>query len=149
MDTINKRAVSEVLEILNSSEKSIVEKIPESFINFLKENSEIGYEPKIDFSKDNWEETIQNDAKAILALIYRDYIVSPEERKLLIEEEANEKQREEEKLREKYNPDEIFKRNTKVVVPNNNIEEKSLIEIKEEKWYKKIIKKILSFFGKK
>ena len=110
MENLNKRAVSEVIQILNHTEKEIIERIPEKFIKFLFDNADNEYEPNIDFFDENWENSIDEDAKALLALIYRDYIASDNERNELLEEERKENAKQEELLREKYNPDNLFKK---------------------------------------
>lgn len=51
----------------------------------------------------------------------------------------------EEELREKYNPDDIFKKRTQPI-ENEQVEEKSLTVVQEEKWYKKIYNLIKSIF---
>ena len=136
MEKFNAKAVSEVIEILNHTDKEIVEKIPQNFIEFLFENADKDYIPNIDFYDENWEKSIQEDTKAILALLYRDYIVSKEE-----------KLKQERELREKYNPDNIFKK--KNVDKNMQIDNVQLIEIKETSWFKRTLNKILDFFGRK
>ena len=53
----------------------------------------------------------------------------------------------EDELREKYNPDNIFVKKNKI--ENTNIQpkvENSLIDIKSEKWYKKILNLIKRLF---
>lgn len=146
MDEINKRVFSEVIEVLNNSEKEIQEKIPQKFINFLNENKDENYIPSINFSDEHWENSVEDDTRAILALIYRDYIIPEDEREILINEENREKRKREEELREKYNPDNIFKKNVeqKDDITVNNTQ---LIEVKETSWFKRLYKKILSIFG--
>lgn len=142
MDNINKKAISEVLEVLKNSEEGVIEKIPSSFMSFLKQNADSNYISNIDFGKENWEDTIEEDARLILALIYRDYLVDKDEREKLIQEEKEEEKREEEKLREKYNPDNLFKKKDKENIKEEPKEEpKALIEVKE-KWYMKILNKL-------
>lgn len=149
MENLNKRAVSEVIQILNHTEKEITERIPEKFIKFLFENADNDYKPNIDFSDENWENLIDEDTKALLAIIYRDYIVSETERLELLEEERQEKEKQEELLREKYNPDNLFKKNQKNEEEKDFVSNTQLVEIKESPWYKRIFKKILSIFGLK
>lgn len=149
MEEINKRVFSEVIEVLNNSEKEIQEKIPQRFINLLNENKDENYIPNINFSDEHWENSIEDDTRTILALIYRDYIVSDDERDKLIQEQNAEEKRIEEEIREKYNPDNVFK---KRVNDNRNKQEnllnnKQLIEVKEASWFKRLYKKILSIFG--
>ena len=157
MENFNKKAVSEVIEILNHTDKKIIEKIPQKFIDFLFENADKDYIPNIDFYDENWENSIQEDTQAILALLYRDYIVSEDEKLKLLKEEQEEKlkllkEEQEEKLkiekelREKYNPDNIFKK--KNIEENIQINNVQLIEIKETSWFKRALDKILKFIGR-
>lgn len=151
METINKRAFSEVIQILNHTDKEITEKIPQKFIDFLFKNTDDDYMTNINFNDDNWSNTITDDTKAILAMIYRDYIVSEDEKLELIKEEKAEQAKQEELLREKYNPDNLFKSKSKIEEDKqeqeNAVTSTQLIEIKEAPWYKRLFKKILSIFG--
>lgn len=143
MDDVYREAFAEVLEVLNNSNQEILEKIPERFITFLNENKEQSYVAKIDFTDDNWDDSIKKETQAILALIYRDYIVAPEERVRLLNEEREEQIRIENELREMYNPENIFK-NKKSQVKSTN-DSVDLIEYKES-FLKKIINKIKIIF---
>ncbi len=149
METINQNTFSEVLLVLNHTEKEIIEKIPEKFKIFLLKNSNKYYTPNIDFTDDNWENTLSEDAKALLAMIYRDYVVSLDEKKALLEEERKEREKKEELLREKHKPDNLFKNNIKNDDENNSIDSTHLEIIEEFPWYKNLFKKILSFFKPK
>lgn len=155
MKEIDKQAVAEVLEILSNSEKEITNKIPENFMRFLKENADKEYKVNIDFNNEHWDDTIKKETKVILALIYRDYLVSEEEKIRLLKEEKERLDKEEQELHEKYNPDNLFKNNV-TTTKKENIEDKQeelnnmkMIEVKEDSWFKKIWKKIISMFGKK
>ena len=98
---------------------------------------------------------MKNETIIILGLIYRDFLCSPDERKRLQEKDARELQEVEkaieEEIREKYNPDDIFKkRNQNNIEESNNKEENtSMIVIQEEKWYQKIFNLIKGLFRKK
>ena len=105
MKEIDKQAVAEVIEILNHSDSEITNKIPEKFMQFLQNNSDTEFKINIDFNDEHWDDKIKPDTRAILALIYRDYIVSKEERDKLLKEEQERLDKEEQELREKYNPD--------------------------------------------
>ena len=148
MSEINKKAVSEVIDVLKHSEIEVTQKIPKKFIEFLTKNSDRDYIPNIDYSKENWENSIEEDAKVLIALIYRDYIMSEEEKEKVIEEA----ERQEQKIREKYNLDNLFKKNSKIENEKSQDDteqevQKSLLIIKEEKWYERIINKIKEIFG--
>ena len=155
MKEIDRQAVAEVLEILNNSEKEITDKISEKFMRFLQENADKEYKVNIDFSNEHWDDTIKKETKVILALIYRDYLVPEEEKIRLLKEEKERLDKEEQELREKYNPDNLFKNNVtttkkeeveEIKEESNNMQ---MIEVKEDSWFMKIWKKIVSMFGKK
>ena len=58
----------------------------------------------------------------------------------------------EEKKREKYNPENIFKNkqnNFYTQIPEKQEEKLELIEYKEQRWYQKIFARILKIFNKK
>ena len=82
-----------------------------------------------------------------MALIYRDYIVSKEERTRLLAEEKEEQNRIENELREKYNPDDLFKKHIedKNVTENDIQSEVTLVEYKES-IFKRFINKIKDIF---
>ena len=106
---------AEVLDIINNSEKEVKAKIPEKLYQQFEKNTDKSYKVNIDYSKEDWDNNISEETKEILALIYRDYIVSPEERKELIKEEAEFEKQKELELREKYNPDNLFKNKHKEI----------------------------------
>ena len=144
MDEEYRKSLCEVAEVLENSEENIQQKIPKKLKDFIYNNRISNYNPRIDFSKEDWEEDLSEDAKSIIALIYRDCLVSKEERKKLLKIEENE-------LYEKYNPDNIFKNNNESEKANkemNSTDSISLTSQEEQVWYKKIIKKILSFLKK-
>lgn len=136
MESKYTQALSEVWEILKYSEKSIIEKIPQEFLNFIIENKDKEYKCNIDFESENWEESVKTETQSIIALIYRDYICSPEKRKILIAEEIQEQIQREEKVRKDYKYDDIFK-NKKINILNEK-NDTDLIQTKKQPWYKKI-----------
>lgn len=142
MDTVYREAFAEVLKVLNYVDKNLTNKIPNRFIDFLEENKDPNYIVKIDFTNDNWENTIKEETQAILALIYRDYIVSPEKRKELIAEEINVQQRIENEIREKYNPDNIFSKSKQEEIIEDSIVNNEVAMMKyKESIFKKIVNK--------
>lgn len=149
MKNIDRQAVAEVIEILNHSKSEIKNKIPKSFMQFLYNNSDNEFKVNIDFNNEHWDDTIKHDTKIILALIYRDYIVTKEEREKLLKEEQKQIDEEKQELQKKYNTDNIFKKKTCFVKEPSNLINNKLIEVKNETWFQKIWKKIISFLGKK
>ncbi len=145
------KALTEVYIVLQNSDKELQNMIPEKFQKFITENMENEYVPEIDFNDENWDDHILTETQAILAMIYRDYIASKEEREQILEDELREEARIETELREKYNPDNIFKKE-KCIKENTDVVQETSLIIVEEKWYKKIfniIKKYMKNFNKK
>ncbi len=75
-----RKGISEVLYILKNTLKSDVEKIPEKFMNFLNSNALEGYEPNFELKADINEMDISLETKCILAIIYKEYWCTPEEK---------------------------------------------------------------------
>lgn len=127
-----KIATTEVLSILEYLPRSEVDKIPNTFKEFLKENSLSDYKTNFDYSLGLDKIELKHKTKLLLAMIYRDYICSEEERleynKILYQNEETYQKH----LREKYNPNDIFKKQKEITVElsenNSNV---TLIEYKE------------------
>ncbi len=142
-----REAFSEVNEILKLMPKELVNKIPQKFRELIKEEKEETYFPNI---KEPLEkQKLKNETIIILGLIYRDFLCSEDERIKLQEKDAKElaevEQEIEKEMRQKYNPDETFKRKSATRdVKEQEIE--SHMILKEEKWYKKIVNIIKRIF---
>lgn len=107
-----KNALKEVDYIIQNLPLGIQKKIPNDFRKCIIENMNESYVPNaFDENKPLEEQNILDETKLILATIYRNYIVSNEERNNLIIEENKIKQKLEEKKREIYNPNSLFKNN--------------------------------------
>lgn len=73
-------ALTEVYEILNTLEIDEFNKIPEDIISAIKENRNLDYDYKIDDGIDLKEQQMLPETKAILFNLYRDYLVSSEQK---------------------------------------------------------------------
>ena len=130
----------------------LVNKIPSKFREMIVEEKYKNYIPDI---KEPIEKCkLKNETIIILGLIYRDFLCSPDERKKLQEKDARELQEVEkaieEEIREKYNPDDIFKNRNKIVLQEEQpSEETRMTIVQEEKWYQKIFNLIKGLFRKK
>ena len=146
MENINYgKALTEVNVVIQNSENDIQKLIPENFKKFVIDNMDKEYIPTINFDDEKWEDSVMEETQAILALLFRDYIVSKEERKKIIDEEIKEEARIEQEKRERYNIDKIFeKKNTNIRATENNV---SMVEYKENVFIK-IKKWIKNFFIK-
>ena len=144
-----KEAFEEIYEIFNLIPKEILNKIPTKFYEMIKEERDTNYFPNIQEPLE--KQKLKNETIIILGLIYRDFLCSPEEKRRLQEKDAKELQEMEKALekeiREKYNPDDIFKKKKEVREEYfEQNEEKSIAVIPEEKWYKKIFNIIKGLF---
>ncbi len=135
------KAFREVYMILNKCSKEEINKIPNSFLEFIEKNMDIEYKPQIKFNE-NFEKSVLEETLLILALIYRDYLISKEERQILLQDEK----RQLDELKESYNVENLFKKKEQESEEHDINIEKQLAVIKEEKWYKTILNKILNFF---
>lgn len=141
---------AEAIAILENTDTLLLAKVPTKLIESLQEKAdELGRRVNIDYSKDFASQEISEQAKDIIALIYRDYWCTPEQREEINKALEENERKHNEEIREKYNPDNIFKNEEtkeKNIVSNEEIV--SLTVQEELKWYQKIFNKIKSLFSK-
>ncbi len=75
-------AAVEVLDIIKHMDEDQIDLIPLDFIQKLKEKQLEGYNANIDYTKPLEENTLKHTTKAMLALIYRDYLCTTDEEKI-------------------------------------------------------------------
>jgi len=144
-------AMSEALCIINQSD-DYKNKIPNSFLNFMKENAEPNYNPDFNINIPIKELNLRKETKGILALIYRTYICTDEQK---IEYDSLLKQNEQkmqEELKEKYDIYKIFnERQQKNVVqePEFDNQTKEMVKYNKESIFRRIFNKIKSLFKKR
>lgn len=147
-----REAFEEVFEIFNLMPKELLNKIPTKFYEMIKEERDTNYSPNI---KEPLEkQKLKNETIIILGLIYRDFLCPPEEKKILQEKDAKELQEIEKELeqqiREKYNPDDIFKNKNRIVPEEvQQSKETRITIIQEEKWYQRIFNIIKNLFKRR
>ena len=93
------------------------------------------------------EQNLLYETRVILSLIYQNYICTLEKKKQLIERDKEELKKEEQILHEKYKID-FQKRNDKIQNSSHQQNNKYMVKVLEEKWYKRIINKILQIFSR-
>jgi hypothetical protein len=144
------KAYAEVDEILSFMEDVYIDKIPKKLRELFKNERLEDYKPNINPKIPLDEQKLQKKTFSILAMLNLNYWCEDEKEKQdLIAIYAENDRKKEEKLREKYNPDNLFKKKEteqKIEEPQKNIAENTvLVEYKEEKFFKKLIKKIMNF----
>lgn len=148
-------AYTEVLDILKYISKEDYEKIPKSKIKVFEENSNKNYNFTYDENKTLDEQNVSEITKAIIAILFRDYWATKEQRYVIIKKQQEIKDQKQKELMAKFEQ-------------NKNISEKDLKKVnvasdldididyargtnletyKEENIFKRIISKIRGIFG--
>lgn len=144
MKEIYSDAFSEVDAILNIMPSNLFNKIPLNFRQIISEYKNDSYNPQIKEPVEDYE--LKDETKIILSIIYRDFLCSNEEKERLKARDSQKLKEEEEQLREKYNPDNIFK--DKKTNSIESVEESvAMIEYKES-FLTRLLNKIKNIFRK-
>jgi len=142
----NACAYKEIYEILRIFPQELVAKIPQEKIIFFRNNMDNSYQYNI--SKETFDgKTMLEETKAILTILFRDYWAIPMQKEKILAYENLERNRQEEEMRLKYNPDNLFKKRKQEIVDKKQTitDEIAIVEYKENV-LKKIINKILNIF---
>lgn len=143
MNLAYRRACMEVLQILKRTEYGIIEKIPLSYLKFLKENRDKDYIVDIDFNNEHWIKNISKEAGIILSKIYLEYVVEEKAKAVL-------------KKVEEFNREKILEDKQEEPISNLRKQENrgrrgkpevSIMVVKKQNWYKKFIGKIKDIFN--
>lgn len=136
------KVYKELYEIFKYLSKEQIEKVPKEFIDVVNSKKDDEYSYKVEHIKDFENQEMMRETRAILAVLYRDYWCSEEERKEILRKEKEEYIKEENEKKEKYDYD-LFKelRKEKQEEP----EEKEIVVYKES-FLKKILKMIKKLF---
>ena len=141
---------TEVLLILSYMEQKYVDMIPKKLLELFNEEKDKNYQPNINPNISLAEQNLQRKTLALLAMLNLNYWCKDENEKqeMLKMYSENDKKIEAE-MRERYNPDNLFKKREKVEQNNEAKEEcTEIIEYKEQNIFKKILNKIMKFFKK-
>lgn len=142
-------AAVEVLDILNNTNQIDVKKIPQSFISFLTNIASKNYKVNFDHNKPIDELNVKSKTKEIMGFIYITWWCDDKEREECKKTIHNNRIKKEEKLKEIYNPENIFKQKRYKIeeIKVQDTKETNIVEYKDESIIKKIINKILNFLG--
>ena len=134
--------------ILEYTEEKLKKRIPQKFLEFLKEIQSNTYKFEYDKNKRLSEQNLKPKTRGLIALVYKDYICDEDEKKeylRIIQEKIMQKEVEKRKI---YNPDNIFKNKEKKSIENPTSSIVSMTEYKESV-FKRVLDKIKSIFAKK
>lgn len=137
-------AFAEIDEILKIMPIDLLSKIPLKIKEVISENKAKDYNVKIQEPIN--EQNLKPETIAILGLIYRDYISSPEEREQLQQKDQQELERIEQEMQEQYDIGNAFEKRK-----NKNQREETSTELmvyKEPGFIKRIFNLIKGIFKK-
>ena len=127
--------------ILEYTSEELKNKIPQKFLDFLKNIQSQTYKFEYDKTKKLNEQNLKSKTRGLIALVYQDYICNENEKEEYIKKSQEIIMKKEEEKRNIYNPDNVFKSKTKSIESNLN-EQTAMIEYKKNSVLK-IIKKFL------
>lgn len=146
-EMIKSRSHTELNEVIKKLSKQELEKIPEQVIKNIQETMDKEYIWKYDDTKELEEQNLMVETKALIVEMYERYLCSEDKKEFWSNYDRICLNMIEEKKKEEYNPDNIFK--TKHMIKEEIENTKLPKEIKKENLFKRLVKKIMSFFIKK
>lgn len=147
------QTLTEVSCILKNMPNEDIKKLPKKLIESIEQNKDKNYDFKIDETLPMEKQKMKRETIVYMTMLYYNYWCKTQEEKDNLKEKLklNEKNHEQ-FMAEKYSYDKIFKNkerlNSEEEIKEEQIQTKDIIII-QEKWYKKIINKILEFFRRK
>ncbi len=146
MNETNIQTFSQIYCLLEFFPKSYIEKLPKQLLSLIEQNSNSKYFIDVDITKPLEEQNISEETKDTLVVFKYNYWADETEKKNIIEKLVRNENKYQEELREKYNPDNIFKKKEETIIKDNIKQDENLKMIKyEESIFKKVINKILRF----
>lgn len=145
-----REAYVEVLEILKYMDKRDVAKIPLDLREFFERNASEEYEFLIDKSIPLEQHILKENTINILAMLNINYWCEDEKHKqeLLRKYHENDIEKEE-KLKSKYNTDNLFKKERKIISVSNQENANNFPQqYEEQKWYVVLYETVYEFISK-
>lgn len=144
------KSYTEILLILSYMEQEYIDMIPKKLLELFNKEKDKNYQPKINPNISLAEQNLQRKTLALLAMLNLNYWCKDEkEKEEMLKIYSKNDKKIEAKMREIYNPDNLFKKKEKEE-QNNEVKQENteLIEYKEQNMFKKILNKIMKFFKK-
>ena len=140
--------VSIILSLLNVEEYN---KIPRDIIEAIEKNKNRKYTFEFDYNVEPREQKLLKETKAILFNLFRDYLANSKQRETIIKMQNEERNKQNERKKLKYNVDDIFKKEIyeKDGTEDTKLKEENtaLICTKKDSFIIKIINRIKNFFN--
>lgn len=147
MEITYEKALAEAFAVIMKLEFSDIQKIPDEFLNTLKNNMDQDYYTTLNIDEEYIDNNLSEDTKGILGLVYRDYLTDESERKELVEGENKSEEEYQEVLRDMFQSDLVFKNNDTNEEKKEVKQEVRMIKQEELKWYEKLKIKIKKALG--
>ena len=149
------KAFTEVYKILECLDEEEYEKIPKSFVNVIETYRNKEYVYEVNEEQDLMKQEMLPETKAILFNMYRDYLAQDDEKAKIKNLQQIALKKIEKQKEEKYSIN-VFDTKKEEILENNknseksqNLENTSLIKIKKQSFFRKILYKIKEFIHKK
>ncbi len=136
MEDISKRLV-EAEYILKKLDDEYINKIPEDIWKYIEKNKDKDYVFNYDEKKTIAEQNLNMDTISILTYINMEYLLNKEQKQEMVKLLKKDEFIAEQEKNKRYNPNDIFK-NKKENNKDENNKEEALVEVKNEKWYKRL-----------
>ena len=135
-----KNTLFEVSVILKNIDKNLSNRIPERLKEYIETNKSQSHKFKYDYDKSLSEQRMLKTTEKYLTMLFLRYWCTNEEKTKVLDAMKRNEEKYQKEIKEKYNPNNLFKKSN----VENVKKEVALVEVKEEKWYQKI----LTFFRK-
>ena len=135
-----KNTLFEVSVILKNIDKNLSNKIPERLKEYIETNKSLSHNFMYDYDKSLSEQRMLKTTEKYLTMLFLRYWCTNEEKTKVLDAMKRNEEKYQKEIKEKYNPNNLFKKSN----VENVKKEVALVEVKEEKWYQKI----LTFFRK-
>ena len=146
MERAYEEAFTEVEEVIKLMPIDLVSKIPAQFRQTISENKATNY--KVVIKEPLEEQKLKKETIAILGLIYRDFLASPEEIEQLQMKDAEELKKIEQRMQEQYDIENIFEKKKRTKRLENDQDSKDLTLYKEQNFLSKLFNIIKGIFKK-
>ena len=146
MNVQTQEIYSEVYSILNLLGESYIKKLPVSLFYMIKEEKRQDYNPKYDSKINLEQQNMKRETLSMIALFHLNYWCNSDEEKNELKTlfKTNEEKHQAE-IREKYNPDNLFKKRSTQQEEYVVTKEVAMVEYKEP-FLKRIFNKIKRMF---
>ena len=151
MNVDTQEMYSEVYSILNLLGNNYIAKLPKSLFKMIEEEKSSTYNPQYSEDKSLNEQNIKRESLAMIALFHLNYWCnSNEEKEQLKQLFKNNEEKHQAEIREKYNPDNLFKNRKQENTTESQpfINDVANVKYKEKNFLQKIFDKIKYLFKK-